>query len=181
MKDYLIRKAEQEDVERIIEIAQSRLVSSSSNETTGLIDYPIPSAEKYSRRISQGLFYVAYDDSWGYVAGFMDIYRDESLKDIFGEDPVVNAVLEAGQSPIAYINTLAVAKEFEGIGLPSRFFSRLEEDLGKSCKQIWAAIVLEPLRNKRSAAVLSKAGFTFEEEIRAFERYTFGLYKKLMN
>ena len=73
--DYLIRKAEQEDIERIIEIAQSRLVSSASQETTGLIDYPIPSAEKYSKRISQGLFYVAYDTSWGYVAGFMDAYR----------------------------------------------------------------------------------------------------------
>lgn len=176
--DYLIRKAEQEDIERIIEIAQSRRVSSASNETTGLIDYPIPSAEKYSRRISQGLFYVAYDVSWGYVAGFMDAYKNESLNDIFGDDPVVKAVAEAGQSPLAYINTLAVAKEFEGIGLPSQFFNRLEEDLGKSCKQAWAAIVLSSLRNKRSAAVFSKAGFTFEEEIAVFERYTFGLYKK---
>lgn len=176
--DYLIRKAEHDDVERILEIAQSRWVSSVSNETTGLIDYPIPSAEKYSKRISQGLFYVAYDTSWGYVAGFMDAYRDESLKDIFGDDPVVKAVAEAGQSPLAYINTLAVAKEFEGIRLPSQFLSRLEEDLGKRCKQIWAAIVLGPLRNKRSAAVFSKAGFTFEEEIKAFEKYTLGLYRK---
>lgn len=176
--DYLIRKAEQEDIERIIEIAQSRLVSSASQETTGLIDYPIPSAEKYSKRISQGLFYVAYDTSWGYVAGFMDAYRDESLKNIFGDDPVVKAIAEAGESPLAYINTLAVTKEFEGMRLPSQFFSRLEEDLGKSCKQVWAAIVIGPLKNKRSAAVFSRAGFTFEEEIRAFEKYTFGLYKK---
>ena len=100
------------------------------------------------------------------------------MKNIFGDDPVVKAIAEAGESPLAYINTLAVTKEFEGMRLPSQFFSRLEEDLGKSCKQVWAAIVIGPLKNKRSAAVFSRAGFTFEEEIRAFEKYTFGLYKK---
>ncbi|MFA5887874.1 MAG: GNAT family N-acetyltransferase [Candidatus Nanoarchaeia archaeon] len=172
----LIRLASLTDAVRIQEIALSRRVSGTSQEITGLIDYPVPSIEKYKKRVVAARFYVAETDSSN-VIGFMDAYTNNKLGEVFGDDPVIKEISLLSTSPFIYINTIAVLKQYEGKGVSSDLFSRLESEL-VGYKQIWAAIVHKPLRNIISVAVFSKAGFTFEEEIRAFEKYTFGLYKK---
>ena len=160
-----IRKARQEDVKSLVDIAKSRYVSGNSiGKKTGLIDYRIPSEEKYSKRVSQGLFYVAEDLDSSEVVGFLDCYRDNLLETIFLNDSVIKEILNYEKEKFAYINTLVVRKNYEGKTIPFRFVEQLNYDLEKNYCNLWAAIVHKPIRNESSIAVSKRIGFYLEKE-----------------
>ncbi len=173
-----IRKARKEDAESIRNIAQSRWVSGSDiGKKTGLIDYRVPSEEKYARRIPLGLFYVAEDSASSEIVGFLDCYRDNVLGTAFPNDPVLQEIINFEKERFTYINTWVVRENYEGNGITFKFVKQLNSDLEKEYSNLWGAIVHRPIRNESSIAVSKKLGFNLEKEFELPGSCTFGLYK----
>lgn len=175
MADFSIRRAGQSDARLIRLLARSRRVSSSSNATTGLIDYPVPSEAKYLERILMGDVLIA-EDARERVLGFLDAYRDDAVQKAFPKDPITARICEIEQDKFSYINTAAVRKKAEGMGVARALMFELENHV--DAKMLWTAVVHRPIMNYRSAGALEKYGFILYEEIPAFEKMLFGLYCK---
>ena len=127
-----IRKARVEDASSIRDIAQSRWVAGTDiGKVTGLVDYRVPSEEKYLKRIPLGLFYVAEDRESSEVVGFLDCYKDKVIKEVFPNDPVLQEIINFETERFAYINTWVVRENYERNGLTFRFVKQLNSDLEK--------------------------------------------------
>jgi hypothetical protein len=173
----MIRKAEQNDVEQIISLAVSRYVDSYSNPSalTGLIDYKIPNKKTYSYRINKGLFYVAEDSEK--IIGMIDGYNSSILNDLFYCNRVTEKMLTLEKESFIYLNTLAVAREYEGKGISTGLFNKLLSEISIEHKSIWTAILHKPVHNIVSSAFAFKRGFNLQTEVTFLEKYTLGLYK----
>jgi len=173
-----IRKAKLEDVPSLIEIAQSRWISGEAvGKSTGLVDYRIPSEEKYSKRVNSGLFYVAEDLENSRVVGFLDCYKDNLLETTFPNDSVLREIINSEGERFAYINTWIVREKYEGRGVTFNLFNQMNADLEKEYFNLWAAIVHKPVRNIMSIAFGKRLGFGLEKEFELSDNLIFGLYK----
>jgi hypothetical protein len=173
-----IRNAREEDAKYLVEISKSRWISGSTvGKKTGLVDYRVPSEEKYARRTSLGLFYVAEDLDSKEIVGFLDCYKDNVLEETFPNDSVLQEIINSENERFAYINTWVVRENYEGRGLTFNFVEKLNSELEKEYKNLWCAIVHKPIKNIMSIAVSKRIGFNLEKEFELPGSCTFGLYK----
>lgn len=177
----IIREATLKDAEEIRNIALSRVISSDSEERSGLIDYPVPRTSKYFERISKGRIYVADDTSLGKLVGFMDSFPNEILREVFVEDPVVNHIMDLEEKPFVYSNTLALLINYEGKGISSRLLRKVVDSIDRKYSSIWGVIVHKPKANKGSIKFSERKGFKFQQEFAMSNGLTLGLYKKLLD
>ncbi|MBN2052399.1 hypothetical protein JW756_02765 [Candidatus Woesearchaeota archaeon] len=175
--NIIVRAAAPRDASEIRQIAAARRVSSSSNERSGLIDYPVPDESKYAKRILCGLFYASENENTKEIVGFLDAYVSDSLKETFPGDPIINRIIHSEAVPFIYVNTVAIIKNYEARGVPYKLFKKLRGDIDEKYLAVWGAIVHKPLMNITSVAMVKRLGFSLEEEIKAFENFTFGLYR----
>jgi len=172
---YDIRLVETNDAPKIKAIAESRVIDVNSDETSGLIGYRVPDADKYVRRMRGGMFYVLEHDRE--VVGYVDAYRNEALEEMFPGDPVVDHIRSIEKNPFVFINCLALLKGHEDMGLGPCLIERLISETDAKYNTLWFAIVHGPKFNELPSKLAKRAGFKVQEEIEAFEIYTFGLYK----
>lgn len=167
------------DANSIREIALDSVVSSQSNVQTGLVDYSVPSLDKYIYRLKVGRFFVAKDSDK--VIGFLDSFPSGNLESIFMHDPVVDSILKIEREPFIYINTLALLNEYRGKGIGSQLLGMLEKGTNSPYTSLLAAIVHKPLSNQSSIRMVGKNRFSLQKEIKAWGKFTFGIYKKNLN
>ena len=174
----IIRKPVLKDVEEIRKISLSRCITSDSKERSGLIDYSVPTISKYSERILKGQFYVAEDTSLSKLVGFMDCFPNEILKEVFGNNHLINHIINIEKRPFAYSNTIALLRNYEGKGISSKLLRETLINLDKKYLSLWGAIVHKPKANEGSIKFSERKGFKFQQEFAMPKGSIFGIYRK---
>ncbi|MEY4566831.1 MAG: hypothetical protein RLY14_1801 [Planctomycetota bacterium] len=174
--DFLVRVANPNDAESIRNLALSRVVSSSSQSTSGLIDYPVPDVETYRAKIRTGAFSVLVRRPDEMILGFMDVYTRPMAASVFSGDPIFIELEREGDSDYAFFNTIAMHRSIEGTGFRNRLLRFALQQIPQSCNSLYTVIVHAPMPNRTSIQIVKRFGFSCLREFSAFG-VVFGLYR----
>jgi hypothetical protein len=174
--DFLVRVANPNDADSIRNLALSRVVSSSSQSTSGLIDYPVPDLDTYRTKIRTGAFSVLVRKSDDMIVGFMDVYTRPMAAAVFSGDPIFVELEREGEADYAFFNTIAMHRSIEGTGFRNRLLRFALQQIPPSCRSLYTVIVHAPMPNRTSIQIVKRFGFSCLREFSAFG-VVFGLYR----
>ncbi len=141
------RRAFLRDAKEMRKLSLSRRVDRNSEESSGLIEYSVPSLEEYVRRIKNGCTYVVDNLLSNTIIGFMDSFAGEDLADIFRDNLITNRIICLEKESFVYSNTLVVSRNSETKGVSSMLLERIVKNAKRGYYSLWGAIVHQPKLN----------------------------------
>lgn len=168
-----IRNACPGDVAQIVELSESCAVPFENYHHTGLVDFPVPSAEEFLRRIGSDAYFPVVVDR--FLLGFCAAYPAGFVRSL-EEDGIVGRICSLGDG-FVYVDQLCVRPEFRRQGLAYNLL-RIVEDSSRldGFEDLFAVTCHEPL-NQYTFNFLHKHRYDVVDEF-SVDRLVFGLYNK---
>ena len=183
MTEFQVRTAALEEARKIRELVLSRITTRAFAQSTGFLEYELPSVQEYSTRLQKGIFFVAHTLHSSNIVGLVDSYASDSLGELFAHNNLVKNLSSTFPTPVSnpfiYINTVATARGYERQRIASALISQITRVAAQVNQDVATVIVHKPQRNIGSIALFSSLGFSQVCEKEAFGDFTFGIYTKL--
>ena len=175
-----IRKANIEDLEQIVEIAQKVELNRDSSKKEGFIVYVLDS-ESYTSRIEiSNHFYVAESEEglWGYLMcysqdEFQQIYNSGELN----HEDNLSQVISKIEGKFIFRDQIALMPGTERNGIGNALMKKLFEDMqNEGIFRMYVGVLEEPMRNLASEKFVVALGFYKFESINNGDGTQWGIY-----